>query len=547
MHENASLRSLVRPVARLALPVILTNLLQTLVNVVDVFMAGRLGAIPVAAVGLASSVALLMILAAQVVTAGGMALAAQARGAHDADELSAVVRHALVLALAASLAVSVLGLLVAHPLLAFMNSAGDPQAVRLGSGYLRILFLGTPALFLNLALASLWQGAGDTSTPLALGGTVSLLNVGFDYLFMFGPGPFPAMGVPGAAIGTVAAWSVGGAAGVTLLLLGRSVLRLRPIEGRLDPRRFTAILGIGAPAGLQGLTYTLSRLLLLRVVTSSPAGTLGAAALAIGIQIESLAYMPGVAISVAATSLVGQALGAWQAGLARRRGAAALVFGLVVMGSIGVVLFVGAPWWIALFEPARNAVVVGSGVAYLRINAAALPVLAVFMVLSGGLRGAGDTRPGLVGTFVGRWLVTLPAAWWLALHTPLGVTGAWLAMAAGTLVQALWVGQRWLSGRWLEVALRRQRIFQLHLRDLAPTTRVRFLDNVRGPLLALPGSRELVDEHGVAYLLADGRRVDVHFDPEPRVASGADALPPLGRDAAASLHGVQARDDALQA
>lgn len=547
MHENAGLRSLLRPVARLALPVILTNLLQTLVNVVDVFMAGRLGAIPVAAVGLASSVALLMILAAQVVTAGGMALAAQARGANDPEELSAVVRHALVLALAASLAVAALGLLVAQPLLAFMNSAGDPQAVRLGAGYLRILFLGTPALFLNLALASLWQGAGDTSTPLLLGGTVSLLNVAFDYLFMFGPGPLPALGVPGAGLGTVAAWSVGGAAGLVLLLRGHSVLRLRPVAGPLDPRRLAAILGIGAPAGLQGLTYTVSRLLLLRVVTSSPAGTLGAAALAIGIQIESLAYMPGVAISVAATSLVGQALGAWQAGLARRRGVAALAFGLVVMASIGVVLFVGAPWWIAAFEPGGNAVVVGAGVAYLRINAAALPVLAVFMVLSGGLRGAGDTGPGLRGTFVGRWLVTLPAAWWLALHTPLGVTGAWWAMAAGTLVQALWVARRWLSGQWVEVALRRQRIFQLHLRDLAPATRVRFLDNVRGPLLALPGSRELVDDHGVAYLLADGRRIDVHFDPEPRVAGDADALPPRPHGSEAAGDPRHPRDDALQA
>lgn len=535
------LRGLLRPVARLAFPVILTNLLQTLVNVVDVFMAGRLGPIPVAAVGFATSVALLVILAAQMVTVGGMALAAQARGANDPVELSEVARHTLLLALAAAVGVGLVGVVTSQPLLAFMNSSGDPLAVRLGVGYLRILFYGSAALFLNLALASLWQGAGDTVTPLVLGGTVSLLNVAFDYLFMFGPGPFPALGVPGAALGTVTAWIVGSLLGVVLLLRGRTVLRLQPGRWRLEPARFSAILTIGVPAGLQGLTYTLSRLLLLRVVTSSPAGTLGAAALAIGIQVESLAYMPGAAVSVAATSLVGQALGAWQTDLARRRAHASLAIGQLVMTSIGVVLFLGAPWWIALFEPSRDMVVVGAGISYLRINALALPVLAFYMVFSGALRGAGDTRPTLVATLVGRWLVTLPLAWLLALHSPLGVTGAWWAMAAGTLVQALWVTRRWSTGHWLVVALRRQRIFRVHLRHLADASRASFLDTLRTPLLALPGSRELVDEVGVAYLLADGQRVDVCFDPEPRVVAGHDALPRL----AAAVTG--ALSDARQA
>jgi putative MATE family efflux protein len=523
-----TLRSLVRPVARLALPVILTNLLQTLVNVVDVFMAGRLGSIPVAAVGFASSVALLAMLAAQVVTAGAMALAAQARGANDDAELSEVARQTLLLGIVTAVGVGALGWVAAHPLLAFMNSSGDPEAVALGVGYLRILFLGTPALFLSLGLASLWQGAGDTVTPLLIGGSVNLLNILFDYLFMFGPGPLPALGVPGAGLGTVAAWTVGAGIGLVLLARGRTVLRLAPGRFRPDPRRFGTILAIGAPAGLQGLAYTLSRLVLLRIVTSTAAGTLGAAALAIGIQIESLAYMPGVALSVAATSLVGQALGAWQVAQAWRRGHAALFVGLAVMSSVGLVLFLGAPLWIRLFEPSGNAVVVRAGISYLRINALSQPVLAMFMVLSGALRGAGDTRPALWGTFVGRWLVGLPVAWLLALHTPLGVDGAWWSMVAGVLVQAVWVAQRWLRGAWPDVALARQPLFQRHLRGLAARQRERFLDGVRRPLLALRGSRELVDAEGVLYLLPDARRVRIAFRPEPGVLEGFEALQQFG-------------------
>ncbi len=524
MTGPASLRSLLRPVARLALPVIATNLLQTLVNVVDVFMAGRLGAIPVAAVGFASSVALLVTLVAQMVTAGGMALAAQARGANDDDELAEVARQTLLLGVLAAVAIGAVGWFAAHPLLAFMNSSGDPEAVTLGVGYLRILFLGTAALFLNLGLASLWQGAGDTLTPLLLGGSVNLLNVGFDYLFMFGPGPLPALGVPGAGLGTVAAWTVGALLGLTLFLRGRTVLRRGRGPLRPSVQRFGTILAIGTPAGLQGLAYALSRLLLLRVVTSTPAGTLGAAALAIGIQIESLAYMPGVALSVAATSLVGRALGAWQVAQAWRRGHAALFVGLAVMSSVGLVLLIGAPLWIRAFEPSGNPVVIRAGISYLRINALAQPVLAVFMVLSGALRGAGDTRPALWGTFTGRWLVTLPVAWLLALHTPLGVDGAWWAMAAGTLVQAAWVARRWFAGGWPDVALARQLLFRRHLIGLAGEQRHRFLEGVRRPLLAVAGSRELVDEAGAVYRVAGHAPVRIAFAPDPHVLEGLDTL-----------------------
>lgn len=508
---------LLRQVTRLALPVVLTNLLQSLVNVVDVFLAGRLGAVEVAAVGLAASVALLALLALQMVTAGAMTLAAQARGADDPAELGDVTYQALALGAVAALLVGAAGVAAARPLVAFMNSSGDPAAVTQGAAYLRILFLGTPALMANLTLAALLQGSGDTVTPLWIGGTINVLNIAFDTVFMFGLGPAPAMGVPGAALGTVCAWTVGAVAGLALLFGRRLTLRPPRRGQRPDLRRWRDILDIGVPAGLQGTTYTLSRMVLLRIVTSTPAGTLGAAALAIGIQIESLAFMPGVALSVAATSLVGRALGAWQVEEARRRAHASLVLGLAVMSTVGASLLLFAPQWMHLFEPGGDPTVIRAGVAYLRINALAQPVLAFFMVLSDALRGAGDTRPAFLGTLVGRWLVTLPLAAALALASPLGVAGAWWAMAAGTAVQAVWVTARWRSGRWVAVALRGQRLYRTHLARVAEASRRRFLDEVRAPLLATPGSSERVHPDGVDYRWRDGAVLHVRFAPEPQL------------------------------
>ena len=311
---------LLRQVWRLALPVIFTNLLMASVNIADVFMVGRLGPIEIAAVGIANTVRLLVLVAILSVSAGAMALAAQAKGARDPKRLSFVVRQSLSLLTLAGLVFSVFGWLGAEPILRFLNSDGDPQAVVLGTGYLKLLFLGTVFLAGNFAVGNLMQGAGDTVTPLQLSIGVNVLNILFNYLLIFGPGPLPALGVEGAALGTIAARALGMAAGVALFYSGRNVITLLPGSYLPHWGMFRDILAIGIPSGLQGLVRNSTGLLLVRIVTSTAAGSYGAAALAIGLQIESLAFMPGLAVNIAATSLVGQSLGAWQVTEARKRG-----------------------------------------------------------------------------------------------------------------------------------------------------------------------------------------------------------------------------------
>lgn len=175
-----------REVWRLAFPVILTNLLMTLVNVVDVFMVGRLGPVEIAAVGMANTVRMLVMVGILSVTAGAMALAAQAKGARDPARLSFVTRQTLSLTVLLALVLSVIGYFASEPLLTFLNSDGNPEAVTLGTNYLELLFIGTVFLVGNFAVSSLMQGAGDTVTPLFLSGSINLLNILFNYLFIFG-------------------------------------------------------------------------------------------------------------------------------------------------------------------------------------------------------------------------------------------------------------------------------------------------------------------------------------------------------------------------
>lgn len=497
------------PVWRLSLPVIIANLLQSLVNVTAVFMAGRLGPVEIAAIGMASSVNMLILVGFMSITAGSMTLAAQAIGARNRAELSRVARQSISLGVVMWLVLGSVGLLAARPLLAFLNGAGDPLAVQLGSQYLQIMFAGIVFLVLNLTFSALMQGAGDTVTPLLIAAGMNVVNVALNFALMFGAGPFPELGVPGAALGTIIARALGVAAGLWVLYSGRNIVRILPGSYRPDWPAFREILSIGIPSGLQGIVRNSAQMLVLRTVTATTAGTFGASALAIGLQIESLAFMPGLAISVAATSLVGAALGGWQLQEARQRGNAATLLGVAVMTLIAIPVMVFAPQLLLLFDPSAHPTVQSAGISYIRINGLALPLLALSMVGNGALRGAGDTTPGMWGAIISRWLVVVPLAWFLALRLDYGVDGVWWALAIGTLIQAAFVFLHWRSRHWKKVSLRRSHLWRTHLRHLPQDLQRRFLDEVKAPLMALGSTSELINERGVIYRLPEG---EVHFE-----------------------------------
>ncbi len=494
----------VRTVWRLALPVIGANLLTTLVNVVDVFFAGRLGPTEVAAVGLATSVRLLLLVVVMAVSSGAMALAAQARGSRDPEALGTVARQTVLVAVVLGLGLTLAGWLLSEPLLGFLDASDDPRAAAIAVPYLLVLFSGTVFTTVQIAGASLLQGAGDTVRPLLLSAMATVSNILFTWWLVFGIGPFPELGVTGAAVGTVAARALAMAATLWLLARGTSLVGFGSGSWRPSWTSWRDVLAIGWPSGLQSLAYSGAGLLVMRIVTSTPSGSLGAAALAIGLQIESLAFMPGLAFSVAATSLVGRALGGWQLPDAWRAGHASLAVGVAVMSLVALMLFIAAEPLVRAFDPSAHPQVLRDGVSYLRINALAQPVLAVFFVLSGGLRGAGDTRPALLGTIVGRWLVVLPLAWWWALGLEWGVVGVWWAFVVGLTVQAAFVAVRWWGGAWPRIALQRSRVYREHLVHVSPLAREAFLRDVRAVNMARPDASERVDRRGIAYRWTGG-------------------------------------------
>lgn len=496
---------------RLALPVILTNLLQTLVDVVDIFMVGRLGPIAIAAVGMSSAIRMLVLVMLISVAAGAMTLIAQAKGGRDPLRMSFVTRQAISSGLLLSALLTVAGFLLARPLLSLVNSGGDPQAVELGVQYLQIIFLGTPFLVLNIILNRLMQGAGDTLTPLVLTGSLNVLNIIFNYILMFGLGPIPAFGVAGAAMGTVFARALGVVIVMIIIYSGKNVVRLLPGSYWPEWRMVGDILAIGVPSGVQGVFRNGSRLLVIGLVTSTEVGTYGAAALAIGFQVEALVFMPGLALNVAATSLVGQALGSWQLREARLRGNTAIWVGLAVMVILAAPIVIFAEQIIRLFDPSAHPVLLETGMAYIYINTVVLPLSAVAMVANGALRGGGDSMPGLYSTIVARTLIAVGGAWLLAFPLGMGSIGVWIGLAIGTVAETVYMGIRWRGDSWVQVALRKTDLYRRHLRELPAAVQAQYLREVRTPLMALPSTREQINDDDVVYLLPD-REVRIRFE-----------------------------------
>jgi Na+-driven multidrug efflux pump len=296
-----------------------------------------------------------------------------------------------------------------------------------------------------------------------------------------------------------------------IIYSSKNVLKLLPGTYHPDWQMFTDIFTIGLPSGVQGVFRNSSRLLVISIITSTEVGTYGAAALAIGFQLESLAFMPVLGLNVAATSLVGQAFGSWQTREARRRGNMAIWLGIGLMTRLATPIVIFAPVIIRLFDPSVHPVLLETGTAYLRINTVALPLTAIAMVVNGALRGAGDTFPAMVSTMVNRALLTLGLAYLFAFPLGFGSVGVWYALVVGVILDAAYMGWRWRSDIWLKVALHKSEVYRQHLHRLPDGVRQQYLREVRAPLMAQPTAREQVEPAHVIYHLPK-RQVLVHFD-----------------------------------
>ncbi len=433
-------------VINLAWPVVAEMGLQTATQVIDMAMVGRLGPVAIAAVGLSFQPLMLAMAVFAGVAVGTTALVARSVGAGDRETAGLAAGQGL--AIASLMAFSVCGLAIWQAANIVSIMGAEPEVVLAGASYIRTLMPGGAFMLVGMILAGSLRGAGDTRTPMKVAIWVNIANVALNYVLIFGHLGFPALGLVGAALGTSISRSAGALALVVLAVRGRSVITLRAADVfRIDAVMIRRIFRIGIPAALERLIMSASQVLYVRMVASL--GTVAFAAHTIAINAESLSFMPGIGLSAAATTLVGQALGAKSPRRAEASARETMRLGALIMGSMGVVMMLvpGLLMRIYTSEPE----VIAYGVVILRIAAVAQVPMGMSFILAGGLRGAGDTRSVLLISMAGAWGVRLSLTALLVFGVNLGLTGAWIAMVLDWGLRSTITYIHFGRGRWKEI------------------------------------------------------------------------------------------------
>ncbi len=442
-------------VVRLSVPIILAEISSTVMSYVDSAMVGSLGAAATASVGLVASSTWLFNGMGMCMVTGFSIQIAQLIGAGRLRQVQSVMRQAMMVAVGVGLLFAALAVGISGVLPVWLG--GEPDVCAGSSRYFFIYGCGLPVVLLRQAGGSMLQCSGDMRTPSALNILMCCMNVVFNSLFIFPTRTVTLLGadltffgagirVAGAALGTVVSEVVTTVLMMYFVCLRSPVLRLeKGVPWRLERKCMTTTVRLAIPIALERVTTSLAQIAGTRIV--APLGTTAVAANALAVTAEGFCYMPGYGMAAAATTLVGQSIGAERRDQAKRFAWLSVGLGVGVMTGTGVLMYIAAPWIFSMLTP--DGAVQTLGAAVLRIEAFAEPLFAASIVAAGALRGAGDTLIPSIIELGSMWGVRITLA--LLLVGPLGLHGVWIAMCVELCVRGLLFLLRMLRGRWLEM------------------------------------------------------------------------------------------------
>ena len=441
-HQDFTTGSLNRAVVLLAIPMVLEMALESLFAVVDVFWVGRLGANAVATVGLTESLLSLIFAVGFGLGLSTTAMVARRVGEKDPKGAATAGVQAIFIGLATSLAFGIPSYLYAPRLLRVMGAS--PEIVALGSGYARIALGGCGAIVMLFLNNAIFRGAGDAAVAMRLLWVSNIINLLLDPCLIFGWGPFPRLGVTGAALATLTGRSIGVLYQFYRLLRGTERIHILVSQVRVNAGVLLRLLRVSLTGILQFAIADVSWIALVRIVS-----VFGAAALAgytIAIRILIFVLLPSWGLSNAAATLVGQNLGANQPERAEQSVWRTGLYNVLFLGAVGVFFVIAAEPVIRLFT--NDPAVLPLAVACLRILSYGNVGYAYGMVMLQAFNGAGDTVTPTIVNLFGFWLLEIPLAYVLAIRAAFGTTGVYYSIviaeaaiaAAGVLI--------FRRGRW---------------------------------------------------------------------------------------------------
>ncbi len=431
-----------RAILLLAVPMVLEMAMESLFAVVDVFFVSRLGADAVATVGLTESMLALVYTVAMGLSIGVTATVARRIGERNPEAAAATATQGIVLGMLVAVLIGVPGVVLAPRLLSVMGAS--EHVIATGSGFTRVMLGGNLVIMLLFLINAIFRGAGDAAIAMRTLWIANGLNMILDPCLIFGLGPFPALGVTGAAVATTTGRAIGVAFQFWSLRRPGGRVRLDPHHLRIDLPLMGRLLRLSASGTLQVLIGTASWIGLIRILS-----TFGSAALAgytIAIRVILFALLPAWGLSNAAATLVGQGLGAGKPDRAEQAVWRAAFYNLAFLGTLGVAFFAFAPAIIAWFAPDPE--VTRYGIEGLRIISVGFPLYAFGMVLTQSFNGAGDTWTPTLINLACFWCWEIPLALILATRAGFGPLGVFIAIAVAFSTMAVVSGVLFRRGKW---------------------------------------------------------------------------------------------------
>lgn len=426
----------------LSVPMVLEMAMESLFAVVDVFFVSRVGADAVATVGVTESMLTIVYTVAMGLGIGATAVVARRMGEKDEEGAAQAAAQAIALGLLISVAVGVFGYLNAERLLRVMGAT--PSMIESSLGYAQVMFAGNATVTLLFLNNAIFRGAGDPAIAMRVLWIGNAINIVMDPVLIFGLGPFPELGVTGAAVATNTGRGIAVLLQFWTLWSGKSRIHITRRHLELVPAVMWNVCRLSGSGFLQILIDTTSYIGLVRVIA-----TFGSEALAgytIAIRIVIFAMMPAWGFSNAAATMVGQALGAGKPERAEDAVWTAAKYNGLVLGLVGVVFVVFAAPIVAIFT--SDPAVAPNAVACLWIVSTGFVFFAYGLVFTQAFNGAGDTWTPTWINFGCFWLFQIPLAWVLAIQLGLGPTGVYIAMTIAFSTLAIVSGLIFRRGRW---------------------------------------------------------------------------------------------------
>jgi putative MATE family efflux protein len=439
--------ALERAVVLLAVPMVLEMVMESIFVVVDAYWVSSLGSDAVATIGLTEAIMTVIYALATGIARASSAMVARRIGEKAHERAAATAAQAIVLGSGVAAVVGVAGAVFGPQLLAMMG--GDPQLVATGGGFARVMLGGSATVFLLFIGDSVLRSAGDAAIAMRTLWLSNLLNIVLGPCFIFGLGPFPRMGVTGAAIATTIGRGSGVVYQVLQIVRRRSTLAIRSRDLRVDWPSLRAITRLAASVWLQTLISTTSWLGLIRLLT--PFGSVVVAGYTLAIRVVMFATLPAWGLANAAATLVGQSLGARKPDRAERAVWIAARYNVVFLGIVGLVFLVAPGPIIGLFHVGPEAI--AAGTTALRTLAPGFPLFAAAMVLMGAFNGAGDTWVPTLLNAVCFWLLEIPLAGALGYGMGLRELGVFIAVTIAFSTMAVIAVLLFRRGRWKDKLL----------------------------------------------------------------------------------------------